>query len=88
MRQGKAKSQNQFFFTPRIFCMRHLTNWPMPLTPEQLKTGIAYFTLLAQIQHRLDSEAANKKKLPAPAASIRVTRILHDPQSAAQEGLH
>ncbi|MEI8230338.1 MAG: hypothetical protein WCG83_04325 [Candidatus Peregrinibacteria bacterium] len=26
------------------------------LTPEQLKTGIAYFTLLMQIQKRLDIE--------------------------------
>jgi len=46
----------------------------MPLTPEQFKTGIAYFTLLAQIQHRLDMEATNEKQLPAPPACIRVTR--------------
>ncbi|MEK7591733.1 MAG: hypothetical protein AAB489_06070 [Patescibacteria group bacterium] len=34
----------------------------MPLTPQQLQTGIAYFTLLAQIDRRLQIEDAAHAK--------------------------
>lgn len=46
---------------PLTFYTSPLTNWPMPLTDKQLQTGIAYFTILAQIEERLRMEAAHTK---------------------------
>lgn len=61
---GKLNRQNPSSFMQLTFCMFLLMISPMPLSHKQLAAGVAYFTLLSQIEDRLEMEDAAKRKEP------------------------